>query len=197
MWQVNTTKSDNLFILLVVLVPVTLDPNTAHPCLCLSDDLTALQYCSPTPRLPSNAERFHMSAEVLGSAGFCTGTHSWVVDTSGNQDWILGLAYQSVQRNAEIPARPENGFWTLCLRDGVYRAMTSPPTVLTPSGNSRQIRVELDWEGGKVSFTEQEEGTTLYTFTQSFEETVMPYFYTQCKQPLKILPEPANTIRRC
>lgn len=174
---------------------MTLDPNTAHPCVCLSDDLTALQYCSPPPRLLSNPERFHMSAEVLGSEGFCTGTHTWVVDTTDNQDWILGLAYQSVKRNAEISARPENGFWTLCLRDGVYLAMTSPPTVLTQSVNSRQIKVELDWEGGKVSFKNQEDGATLYTFTQTFEETVRPYFYTQCKQPLRILPEPADTTR--
>ncbi|XP_062389232.1 E3 ubiquitin-protein ligase TRIM35-like isoform X1 [Sardina pilchardus] len=175
--------------------PVILDPNTAHPCLSLSDDLTALQHRSPAPRLPSNPERFHMSAEALCSTGFGAGTHSWVVDTAGNQDWILGLAYRSVQRSAEISARPENGFWTLCLREGVYRAMTSPPTVLTLSGKPRQIKVELNWEGGEVSFIDSEEGATLYTFTQTFEETVLPYFYTQSKRPLRILPEPPNVTR--
>ncbi|XP_031432158.1 zinc-binding protein A33-like isoform X2 [Clupea harengus] len=172
--------------------PVTLDPNTAHPCLCLSDDLTGLQYGSLAPHLPGNPERFRVSAEVLGSTGFRTGRHSWVVDTTTNEDWILGLAYRSVQRNAEVFARPENGFWTLCLRDGVYRAMTSPPTVLTLSGKPKQIRVELDWEGGEVTFTDPEEDTTLYTLTQTFEETVLPYFCTRSKHPLRISPEPAK-----
>ena len=181
-----------LFIFLSALVPVTLDPNTAHPCLCLSDDLTGLQYGSLAPHLPGNPERFRVSAEVLGSTGFRTGRHSWVVDTTTNEDWILGLAYRSVQRNAEVFARPENGFWTLCLRDGVYRAMTSPPTVLTLSGKPKQIRVELDWEGGEVTFTDPEEDTTLYTLTQTFEETVLPYFCTRSKHPLRISPEPAK-----
>ncbi|KAL2101619.1 hypothetical protein ACEWY4_003380 [Coilia grayii] len=176
--------------------PVTLDPNTAHPCLSLSDDLTAVQYSSPAVEILSNPERFRMSAEALGCTGFCAGTHSWVVDTTGNEDWILGLAYRSVQRNAEISARPKNGFWTLCLRDGVYRAMTSPPTVLTLSGKPKRITIELDWEEGEVSFRDQEEGTTLYTFTQSFAETVFPYFYTQSTLPLRLLPQTPSVTKK-
>lgn len=180
----------------MLLVPVTVDPNTAHPCLSISEDLTALQYSNPAPQILSNPERFRMSAEALGSTGFSSGSHSWVVDTTGNEDWILGLAYRSVQRNSETSARPKNGFWTLCLRDGVYRAMTSPPTVLPLIGKPKRITVQLDWEEGEVSFRDQEEGTTLYTFAQTFAEAVFPYFYTQTAVPLRLLPQTPSVTKK-
>ncbi|XP_028842259.1 tripartite motif-containing protein 35-like [Denticeps clupeoides] len=173
--------------------PVTLDPNTAHPCLTLSDNLTALHYSSFTHSLPSSPQRFRMSAEVLGSTGFNSGTHHWDVEVEGNNDWILGVAYGSVKRNEEISARPENGFWTMCLRDGVFRAMTSPPTALEVHGKPQRIRVKLDWERGEVSFSDPTEVTILFTFTHTFVEDIFPYFYTQNEDPLRIVPTIVST----
>ncbi|KAM9472256.1 zinc-binding protein A33 isoform 2-T2 [Salvelinus alpinus] len=177
-------------LLHVEYTPVTLDPNTAHPCLFLSHDLTSLQYTSQPHRLPDNPERFHMSAEVLGMTGLSSGSHCWVVDTGCNNDWILGVACTSVTRNAEVQARPENGFWTMCLRDKEYRAMTSPPTAMTVTEKLKRVRVQLDWDKGQVSFFDPaDDDTPLYSFSHKFTEKVFPYFYTQSKHPLRILPE--------
>ncbi|XP_030645575.1 zinc-binding protein A33 [Chanos chanos] len=169
--------------------PVTLDPNTAHPCLSLSDDLTALHYSAPPRPPPRNAERFCISAEALGSVRLCSGLWSWDVELGENKDWILGLASESVHRRREIAARPENGFWTLCLRDGVYKAMTSPPEPLKEVKKLQKIRVHLDWDRGEVSFSDPTNNKFLYTFKHRFTEGVLPYFYTQSKLPLKILPK--------
>ncbi|XP_041719801.2 zinc-binding protein A33-like isoform X1 [Coregonus clupeaformis] len=178
-------------LLHVEYIPVTLDPITAHPCLFLSHDLTSLQYTSQPQRLPDNPERFHMSAEVLGMTGLSSGSHCWVVETGCNDDWILGVACMSVTRNVEVQARPENGFWTICLRDREYRAMTSPPTALTVTGKLKRVRVQLDWDKGQVSFFDpaDDNDTPLYSFSHKFTEKVFPYFYTQSKHPLRILPE--------
>ncbi|XP_078126094.1 zinc-binding protein A33 [Sander vitreus] len=169
--------------------PVTLDPNTAHPCLILSDDLTSLHYSKTHSCCPDNPERFHISAEVVGMDALGSGSHHWVVETGSNQDWILGVASLSVPRNSEISARPENGFWTLCFRNGEFRAMTSPPTPLTITRVPKQVKVKLDYNKGTMSFFDPADDTLLYAFTHMFTETLLPYFYTQSSHPLRIMPE--------
>ncbi|XP_023133744.2 nuclear factor 7, brain [Amphiprion ocellaris] len=169
--------------------PVTLDPNTAHPCLILSEDLTSLHYSKQPSCCPDNPERFHMSAEVVGMTALGSGSYHWVVETGSNHDWLLGVASLSVSRNAEIPARPENGFWTLCFRDGEFRAMTSPPTPLTVSRTPKQVKVQLDYNKGLVSFLDPADNTLIYAFTDTFKEPLIPYFYTQSSLPLRIMPE--------
>ncbi|XP_010786611.1 nuclear factor 7, brain [Notothenia coriiceps] len=169
--------------------PVILDPNTAHPCLILSDDLTSLHYSKQHTGCPDNPERFHMSAEVVGMDALGSGSHHWIVETGSNQDWLLGVASLSVPRNSEVCARPENGFWTLCLRDGEFRAMTSPPTPLTLTRVPKQVKMQLDYNKGTMSFFDPADDTLMYAFTHTFTETLLPYFYTQNSHPLRIMPE--------
>nr|XP_020466119.1 nuclear factor 7, brain-like isoform X2 [Monopterus albus] len=169
--------------------PVTLDPNTAHPCLILSENLTSFHYSKQPSYCPDNPERFHISAEVVAMTALGSGSHQWVVETGSNQDWLLGVVSLSVPRNAELSARPENGFWTLCSRDGEFRAMTSPPITLTLSRPPKQIKVQLDYNKGTVSFFDPAENTLIYAFIHTFTEPLLPYFYTQSSHPLRIMPE--------
>lgn len=170
--------------------PVILDPNTAHPCLTLSDDLTSLRYSTPNQGLPSNPERFHISAEVLGCTAFSSVSHGWEIEVGDNEDWILGLASERVKRDQEVPARPENGFWTICLRDGQYRAMASPPTAVKVEEKLQRVLVQLNWDRGEVIFSNPSRQEILYTFKHVFTEKLLPYFYTQSKHPLRILSKP-------
>ncbi|CAL8303597.1 unnamed protein product [Merluccius merluccius] len=175
--------------------PVTLDPNTAHPYLILSEDLTSLHYSGQSYGCPDNPERFQMSAEVVGMSALGSGSHHWTVETGSNRDWLLGVTSASAPRNADVSARPENGFWTLCYRDGELRAMASPPTplVLTKEAPVRRIRVQLDYNRGTLCFFDcshdDDDDTLLYTFESTFTELLLPYFYTQSHHPLKIFPE--------
>lgn len=170
-------------------VPVTLDPNTAHPCLILSDDLTSLHYKKESTCCPNNPERFYVSAEVVGITALGSGSHQWVVETGSNQDWLLGVASLSVSRKAEVSARPENGYLALCFRDGEFRAMTSPPTLVNITKTPKQIKVHLDFNKGKLSFSDPMNKKLIYEFTHKFMEPVLPYFYTQSSFPLRIMPE--------
>ncbi|KAL1278677.1 hypothetical protein QQF64_025350 [Cirrhinus molitorella] len=170
--------------------PVILDPNTAHPCLTLSEDLTSLRYNTLNQGLPSNPERFHISAEVLGCTAFSSASHSWEIEVGDNEDWILGLASERVKRDKEVPARPENGFWTICLRDGQYRAMATPPSPLKVEKKVQRVLVELNWDRGEVIFSNPSCQEIIYTFKQVFTEKILPYFYTQSKHPLRILSKP-------
>ncbi|XP_077353564.1 E3 ubiquitin-protein ligase TRIM35 isoform X1 [Festucalex cinctus] len=169
--------------------PVTLDPNTAHPCLILSDDLTSCHYEDQMKYCPDNPERFHVSAEVVGTAALGSGSHHWVVQTENNHDWLLGVASSSIPRNIEVNARPENGFWTLCFRDGEIKAMTSPPRALVTWRTPERIKVHVDYDKGTVKFWDDDTDSLIYTYEHTFGETLLPYFYTQSGHPLRILPE--------
>lgn len=118
-----------------------------------------------------------------------SGSHHWVVETGSNQDWLMGVVSLSASREAEVFARPENGFWALCFRDGDFRAMTSPPTPLTVIRTPNEVKVQLDYNKGMLSFFDPADGTLIYEFTHAFTEPLLPYFYTQSSHPLRLMPE--------
>ncbi|XP_064197542.1 E3 ubiquitin-protein ligase TRIM35-like [Anguilla rostrata] len=167
--------------------PVTLDPNTAHPSLSLSEDLTSVRWRGGRQQVPDNPERFDELPFVLGSEGFSSGRHCWDVDV-GDDEWVLGVAKESVIRKGAVDWSPAGGVWCIWQHDGEYKALASPRTVLTVQRKLQRVRVQLDWDSGEVSFSEPSDNTPLYTFKHSFTERMFPFFYLGLQQicPLKV-----------
>ncbi|XP_018586701.2 nuclear factor 7, brain-like [Scleropages formosus] len=168
--------------------PVILDPNTAHPNLRLSEDLTSVR-CSYRKQLPLNPERFDPCRCVLGSEGFSSGKHSWDVQVGGVYHWFLGVVKESVNRRGNAHWNPQGELWCIGLSDTSYTALTSPPTRLKVVKKPQKIRVQLDWDGGQLSFSDPSHNTPLYTFKQRFKEKVFPIFFPgSVSIPLKVCP---------
>ncbi|XP_029900001.1 nuclear factor 7, ovary-like [Myripristis murdjan] len=164
--------------------PVVLDPNTAHPDLFLSEDLTSVRE-GERQKLPDNPERFDCYYAVLGSEGFNSGTHSWDVEVGGSTEWELGVIEESGQRKGSI----QSGLWVIWFYKGKYKAgsPSGPDTVLRVKKKKLQrIRVHLDWNRGQLTFTDPDTNTHIHTFTHTFTSRLFPFISTT--ETLKILP---------
>uniref|UniRef100_A0A3B1J7K4 Tripartite motif-containing protein 35-like n=1 Tax=Astyanax mexicanus TaxID=7994 RepID=A0A3B1J7K4_ASTMX len=169
--------------------PVTLDPNTAPPHLHLSDDLTAVEKRHQISSVPDNPERFDEYACVLGSEGFNSGTHCWDVQFAERDYWELGLIPESVTRKG-------NSFWNSAWSLGYnksddkywIRCPGQSVLSLTPKEKLQRVRVQLDWDRGKLTFTDLLTNTHLHTITHTFTERLLPLFYNWSDYPLRILP---------
>ncbi|XP_037397061.1 tripartite motif-containing protein 35-like isoform X2 [Pygocentrus nattereri] len=169
--------------------PVTLDPNTAHPRLHLSDDLTAVENTKQRSSLPDNPERFDEWWCVLGSEGFNSGIHCWDVQVGDSDYWELGVITESRTRKGDSVwgsvwrlgyNKSFNTIWILCPGQSRHS--------FTPKETLQRVRVQLDWYRGKVTFTDLLTNTHLHTITHTFTQRVLPYFWNRSVHPLRILP---------
>ncbi|XP_051741804.1 nuclear factor 7, ovary-like [Ctenopharyngodon idella] len=159
--------------------PVILDPNTAHPRLILSDDLTSVRDNWNKRPLPDNPERFDEYFCVLGSEGFNSGTHCWDVEVKESSEWTLGVTTASNQRkgwdffNTDV--------WSVEYDVDECYFVSSFPV----KQKLDHVRVNLDYDGGTVSFSDPVTNTHLHTFTTTFTHTLFPFF--SCSHSLRIL----------
>ncbi|XP_028439193.1 tripartite motif-containing protein 35-like [Perca flavescens] len=153
--------------------PVILDPNTAYDSLYLSDDLTSVRRGNTIHKLPENPERHSRYPDVLGSEGFSSGKHSWEVEVGDHPHWFVGLTKESADRKGERIHSPKYGTWYLLHRSGKY---TDGCKTLTVKKSLRRIRVQLDYEGGEVSFYDSEDKTHICTLRDTFTEKLFPLF---------------------
>uniref|UniRef100_A0AAR2K200 Uncharacterized protein n=1 Tax=Pygocentrus nattereri TaxID=42514 RepID=A0AAR2K200_PYGNA len=169
--------------------PVTLDPNTAHPHLHLSDDLTAVENTNQRSSLPDNPERFDEYESVLGSEGFNSGIHCWDVQVGDSENWLLGVITESGTRKRKSFSgsvwsldydKSNNEILILCSGQSVHS--------FTPKEKPQRVRVQLDWDRGKVTFTDLLTNTHLHTITHTFTQRVLPLFCNASVHPLRILP---------
>ncbi|XP_049433909.1 zinc-binding protein A33-like [Epinephelus fuscoguttatus] len=170
---------------MVSYTPVILDPNTAHPELILSEDLTSVR-CGEKQKLPDNPERIDHYRVLLGLEGFNSGIHSWDVEAINDKFWGLGVTKESARKKREMVS----GYWEIYFSGGKCKAAS--PTLLTEvfSVNKKlqRVRVHLDFDKGKLSFYDLDTNAHIHTFKHTFNERVFPHFGTLNESPLKILP---------
>uniref|UniRef100_A0A8C3HMK4 RING-type E3 ubiquitin transferase n=1 Tax=Chrysemys picta bellii TaxID=8478 RepID=A0A8C3HMK4_CHRPI len=169
---------------------VTLDPDTAHPQLVLSEDGKTVRYGCLWNKLPNTTKRFDYERCVLGTEGFTSGRHCWEVEAGERGGWAIGVARESLGRKGEITFNPEGGIWAMEYWEGQYWALTDPLTPLPLSRVPRRIWVYLDYKQGQVAFFNADNESLIFTFPPAS-------FAGERIRPLFVVWETESQLRLC
>uniref|UniRef100_A0A4W5L8R3 Uncharacterized protein n=1 Tax=Hucho hucho TaxID=62062 RepID=A0A4W5L8R3_9TELE len=155
-------------------VDVTLDPDTAHHELILSEDGKQVRHGDTEHYLPDNPKRFDQFLNVLGKEGYSSGRFYYEVTVTGKTAWDLGVARESINRKGQITLSS----WAVILRDrSKYRAFATSRVRLHLREKPQKVGVFVDYEEGQVSFYDVEARSHIYSFTGcTFTEKLYPYF---------------------
>ncbi|XP_054881141.1 E3 ubiquitin-protein ligase TRIM39-like isoform X2 [Poeciliopsis prolifica] len=159
-------------------VDVTLDPNTVHPKLILSDDGKQVSCCNPAGNLPHDPNRFMSFKYVLGEQSFSSGRFYFEVQVKGKTNWTVGVAKESVSRTDRVRRTPRSGFWSVSVRNqNELFGLSSPPVPLSLNSGLETLGVFVDYEEGLVFFYDVHAAALIFSFTGCFfTERLHPLF---------------------
>lgn len=159
-------------------VDVTLDPDTAHPKLILSENRKQVHHGDVALSSPDNPKRFYPGVSVLGKEGFSSGRFYYEVLVKEKTEWDVGVGLETVTRKGGNVLNPENGYWALGMRgEQSYWALSSTPVCLPLLKKLHRVGVYVDMECGQVLFYNVDASSLIYSFTgYSFSKRLFPYF---------------------
>ncbi|XP_056117735.1 butyrophilin subfamily 1 member A1-like [Rhinichthys klamathensis goyatoka] len=159
------------FNLVLISMKVTLDADSAHRRLIVSDDGKQVRDEISRNAVDDGKHRFDEYLGVLGKDGSSSGSFYFEVQVKDQTWWDLGVARESIKRSGRLGLRPDVGYWTVRRRDTRYWALESPSVSLSLRVELQRIGVFVDYEKGLVSFYEVESMSHIYSYTsQSFNE---------------------------
>ncbi|XP_076153686.1 stonustoxin subunit beta-like [Alosa pseudoharengus] len=162
---------------------LTLDLNTAHRRLSLSEGNRKVTCVREKQPYPKHTERFDskLDYQVLCREGL-TGRCYWEAEWSNNGAGI-SVAYKSIKRKGDsddVTMGYNAKSWSLSCSPHSYSVLHNKKhTVIpAPSSRSRTVGVYLDWPAGTLSFYSVSTNTLthLHTFHSTFTEPLCPGF---------------------
>ncbi|XP_061908145.1 tripartite motif-containing protein 16 isoform X1 [Entelurus aequoreus] len=160
-------------------VNFTLDPNTAHRRLVLSDNNTKATLQGAAVAYPNTPERFDGWTQVMCGSALYAQRSYWEVEWRGRGS-SMGVAYGSLLRKGS-DARSGIGYnaqsWTLELSDTCCLALHDNQKRDIPVIYSPRLGIFVDLSTGTLEFYGVAENMThLHTFRANFTQPVYPIF---------------------
>ncbi|XP_030235305.1 probable E3 ubiquitin-protein ligase TRIML1 [Gadus morhua] len=178
-------------------VDVTLDPDTAHPWLILSEDGKQVHDGGVRKKLPRNPKRFKYYTSVLTRQSFSSGRFYFEVQVKDKTDWWLGVARESIDRKGETEQTPETGYWTLYYDEDGLVFNDDPDVDLPLRAELQKVGVFVDYDEGLVSFYDVEARVHIYsatgcTFTEPLYPFLSPHLHKEGTNSAPLIISPVN-----
>ncbi|XP_017261032.1 NACHT, LRR and PYD domains-containing protein 12-like [Kryptolebias marmoratus] len=155
---------------------LTLDPNSAHKNLLLSDGNRKVTWVKEEQQYPDHAERFDHFLQVLCEQGFKERCY-FEVETV--EPFSIGLTYRNISRKgnvADCRLGQNEKSWSMTFTENAYSQHRNE-SIQVACLRSTRVGVYLDWEAATISFyrVSQNSSTRLHTFrAESFSDALYP-----------------------
>ncbi|KFV83424.1 E3 ubiquitin/ISG15 ligase TRIM25, partial [Struthio camelus australis] len=158
---------------------VTLDYNTAHNKVVLSEGYTKMSVSEISLNYSDHPQRFTYCSQVLGFQCFRRGIHYWEVELQQNNFCGIGICYGSMERQGPDSRLGRNSSsWCIEWFNSKISAWHNDVEKCLPNTKATRIGVLLHCEGGFVIFWAVEEKRNLiYKYKTQFTEALYPAFW--------------------
>ncbi|NXI61845.1 TRI25 ligase, partial [Anseranas semipalmata] len=158
---------------------ITLDFNTAHNKVVLSDRYTKMSVSDTPLNYNHHPQRFTYCSQVLGFQCFKRGVHYWEVELQQNNFCGIGICYGSMDRQGPDSRLGRNsGSWCIEWFNSKISAWHNDVEKSLPNVKATKVGVLLHCEGGFVLFLAVGEKLNLiYKFKTQFTEALYPAFW--------------------
>ncbi|XP_030633362.1 tripartite motif-containing protein 16-like protein [Chanos chanos] len=170
---------------------LTLDPNTAHKHLCLSEGNREVTCSNTIQSYPDHPERFDGWGQVLGGQGLSALCY-WEAEWSGGDGVDIAVSYESIRRKGvgnECRFGRSDQSWSLyCSPSSSSFWHNNEETKLSIVPNSSRIGVYMDHSAGTLSFYSiSDTMTLLHRVHTAFTQPLYPGFTVW----------PGSTVKLC
>uniref|UniRef100_A0A8C4TII3 Tripartite motif-containing protein 16-like n=1 Tax=Erpetoichthys calabaricus TaxID=27687 RepID=A0A8C4TII3_ERPCA len=160
--------------------PLTLDINTAHRALRLSEGNKKVTWERTKTKYPDHPDRFNLCVQVLCREALTGTCCYWEVECSG-RFMKIGVAYKGLDRKGgvwECGLGNNDKSWCLVCSHSQYSVLHNNKQTVISAPYSPRIGVYLDWPAGSLSFySVSHTMTLLHRFNTSFTEPLYPGFW--------------------
>ncbi|KAE8577185.1 hypothetical protein XENTR_v10004460 [Xenopus tropicalis] len=152
------------------------DEDTAANNVVVTRDLTTVSWSGTNQHRTESPKRFQ-SCQALSCRAFSSGKHYWAVDASESGDWMLGVAYPTIERRGSFIGYGNSKSWCLCRCHKGDAMMHGREVRVLHKLSCCKFGIYLDYEAGRLSFYELSAPIRhLHTFTATFTEPLHPVF---------------------
>ena len=178
-------------------VDVTLDPDTAHPKLIMSEDGKQVHDGGVGKELPDNPNRFTHYLCVLTKQSFSSGRFYFEVQVKDKPTWWLGVARESINRKDKFKYTPEKGLWIILFNNDELVFSDTLNTRLPLRDELQKVGVFVDYDEGLVSFYDVEARVHIYsatgcTFSEPLYPILNPCLHSDGKNSAPLIIPPVN-----
>ncbi|NXY48824.1 TRI25 ligase, partial [Ceuthmochares aereus] len=158
---------------------VTLDYNTAHNKVLLSERYTRMSVSDTPMNYNHHPQRFTDCFQVLGFQYFKRGIHYWEVELQQNNFCGIGICYGSMARQGpESRLGRNSSSWCIEWFNSKISSWHNDVEKCLPNVKTTKIGVLLHCEGGFVIFMAVgEKHNLIYKFKTHFTEALYPAFW--------------------